>query len=231
MTQNCHDGCRSQTSDVVGQLHRDTATHSLTFRRPSMASSKAMDLSYNLRPQNDAESHQGLSYASHFLCKDNSTATSLPTQAYTSTTDDSLRAQTSQGWIWMRSGQKIARRGGIIRALRLETRARGRPWSATMLFECLQRNLRIHQILRHRTYQKKAWIILLLIILWLISNMESKCATCKKAWCLLFRPDAFMLGDIKEATFMSGNAFMVPNIKEDLRKRSFMMVPRRFFWT
>ena len=78
---------------------------------------------------------------------------------------------------------------------------------------------------------KKAWIILLLIILWLISNMESKCATCKKAWCLLFRPGAFMLGDIKEATFMSRSAFMLPNIKEDLRKRSFMMVPRCFFWT
>ena len=130
----CHDGCRSQTSDVVGQLRRDTATHSLTFRRPSMACSKAMDLSYNVSCQNDAESHQGLSCASNFLCKDNSAATSLPTQAFTRTTDDSLRAQTSQGGIRMRSGAKNRAQEGESTSSGLETEARWRPWSASPCF-------------------------------------------------------------------------------------------------
>ena len=97
-----------------------------------MACSKAMNLSYNLRPQNDANSHQGLSYASNFLCKDNSAATSLPTQAFTRATDDPLRAQTSQGCIRMRSGAKIARRSVILRALGWKQRQGGGHGARTM---------------------------------------------------------------------------------------------------
>ena len=104
------------------------------FRRPSMACSKAMDLSYNVSCQHDAESHQGLSCASNFLCKDKSAATPLPTQAFSRTTDDTLRAQTSQGGIRMRSGAKNRAQEGESTSSGLETEARWRPWSASPCF-------------------------------------------------------------------------------------------------
>ena len=108
----CHDGCRSQTSDVVGQLRRDTATHSPTFRKPSMAYLKAFDLNYILSHRDTASDNLCSHLHSHGCSMGGSTARSLPTQAFRRTNEDFVRAQTSQGWICLRSGAKNRAQGG-----------------------------------------------------------------------------------------------------------------------
>ena len=129
-----HDGCLRPPKQGIGQLRHDTATHSLTFRKPSMGCLKAFGLNYILSPHHEAEGHQGLNSAPTFLCEAGRTATSLPTQAFRCTNEGSLRAQTSQGCILIRSGAKNRAWEGDSTSSGLETRARWRPWSASPCF-------------------------------------------------------------------------------------------------
>ena len=101
-----HDGCLRQPKQGIGQLRSDTAPHSLTLRKPSMAYLKAFDLNYILSHRDTAENHQVITCAPICTRMGRSAARSLPTQAFRRTNEDFVRAETSQGWICLRSGAK-----------------------------------------------------------------------------------------------------------------------------
>ena len=71
-----------------------------------MAYLKAFGVNYILSPRDTAENHQVITCAPTCTRMGRSAARSLPTQAFGRTSEDFLRAQTSQGWVCMRSGAK-----------------------------------------------------------------------------------------------------------------------------